>query len=188
MNNAFDGPKKLTVEFLAQNRDSLCTHGLNSWITEGGDILLYLVVHWKGNKDSVEVFHYSTTSLIVKHLRSFEHELLYGLNSVVVIGEDEFFTSSYNHFHGAFLRSMEILFRPPLMHITYFNGQTGECKYAATRLNNPNGLAISNNKRLLFNWTYYVLTLLHNVLVVYNTVNVHVLIFTISVYQETAQK
>ena len=147
MNNAFDGPTKLVVEFLAENSDSLYTHGINSWITEEGDILLYLIVHWRGNKDSVEVFQYSPPSLIVKHLRSFQHELLYELNSLVLIGEDEFYTSSFHHFHNVIFHAIEILFCLPIMHMTYFNGKTGEGKYAATGLNNANGLGISNNKR-----------------------------------------
>ena len=148
MNNAFDGPKKLMVEFLAQNSDSLYTHGISSWITKEGDILLYLIVHWRGNEDSVEVFQYSPPSLVVKHLRSFQHELMYELNSLVLVGEDELYTSSFHHFRGTFLQTMEYLFGPPIMHMTYFNGRIGEGKYAATGLSNANGLEISNNKRL----------------------------------------
>ena len=163
MNNAFDGPKKLTVEFLAQNSDSLYTHGINSWITDEGDVLLYLVVHWRGNKDSVEVFQYSPPSLVIKHLRSFQHELMYELNSLVLVGEDEFYVSSFHHFHGGFSHLMENLFRPPIMHVTYFNGGTNEGKYAATGLNNANGLAISNNKR----WFNFFLVVICSTLLSY---------------------
>ena len=155
----------MEVEFLAQNSDDLYTHGINSWITDDGDILLYLIVHWRGNKDSVEVFQYSPSSLVVKHLRSFQHELLYELNSLVLVGEDEFFTTSFHHFHGAFLQAIEILFRLPIMHMTYFNGRTGEGKYATSGLNNANGLAISNNKRF-FN---FLLTSLSSTLLLTRT-------------------
>ena len=147
MDSPFDGPTKLTFEgsYLNETNLEFSPHGLDYWIDSNGDILIYVISHWRQH-DGVEVFQYKPESKSVGYLRSFRHPLMFDLNSLVVIGEDEFYVTTLHYFQPMLLKLLETMMPFNFMHITYFNGRTGEAKYAATQLQHPNGISISTNK------------------------------------------
>ena len=148
MDRPFDGPKKLTFEgsYLNETNIEFSPHGLDYWIDSDNNILIYVISHWK-EQDGVEVFRYKPESLSLEYLRGFHHPLMYDLNSLIVVGEDEFYITTLHYCQPMLLKLLESMIPFNFMHITYFNGRTGEVKYAATRLQHPNGISLSTNKK-----------------------------------------
>lgn len=142
-------PVKLAITegFLERNPD-FTPHGLGHWADGGGRLLLYVINHHKGGlRDTVECFEYHPGNLSLTHLRTFSDPLFRNLNDLVLVGQDEFYTTNDRYFTQLFLHTMESWLRLPLGFVTYYDGKTSQGKVAISGLRIPNGIAQSNNER-----------------------------------------
>ena len=145
LNDPTDGPKKLVFEgdFHQQCPDFI-PHGIGHWIDHDGSILLYVINHRRA-KDTVDSFYYNPDTLSLKHRKSFEAPHLYELNSLVLLGRDEFYATNDHYFQNTLMKNIENNLRLPLSSVVYYNGNTEETKVVANGLKYANGIAMSNN-------------------------------------------
>ena len=147
MANPFGELRKIHLEdgYLESHPD-FTPHGISMWMQRNGTVLIYVISHWPTG-DSVEVFKYNPKKVSLTYLRSLRHPILYELNGIVAVDEDTFYATTLFYSRFSIFKMVEMFLRLPLMHVAYFNGKTGETKYAATHLSMPNGITESNNKR-----------------------------------------
>lgn len=147
MTDPFGELKTLVLEqnYLEKHPD-FTPHGISMWAQSNGSVLVYVISHWPTG-DSVEVFRYNPETVSLTYLNSFRHPILYGLNGIVAVDEDKFYTTTVFYSKSSLFKMAELFLRLPLMHVAYFDGRTGEAKYAASYLALPNGITKSNNGR-----------------------------------------
>ena len=69
-------------------------HGLSFYENPAtGQITLYMVTH-RPSGDAVELFDLNLDKLEVTFKKAFNHELLFNINDVVVVGENKFYATS----------------------------------------------------------------------------------------------
>ena len=147
MERPFNSPIKLSInnEYIENNPD-FNPHASTFWINDKGETFFYIICHWRTH-DAIEVFQYDQTSLSLTHVHSLKHNMLFGLNNLVAVGEHEVYITSAFYFTNPTLLMAEKLFRLPLMNVLYANTATGEVNIAVSWLRSPNGINKSRNNK-----------------------------------------
>ena len=150
LHSPFAGPVQLTIagDYLERYGAHFNPHGFSYWVDENGDIFIYVISHWPEG-DSVEVFQYFHEILELVHIKSLRHPLIFQLNNIYAVGQDEFYATNYHSSSWFPLKVLDYAITRPAMYVLYFNKRTGEVKQAITGLYGPNGIALSTNGRCL---------------------------------------
>ena len=138
------------------NEKEFFAHGMSHWITENGSIILYAIAHHRNNIDTVDSFLYNPDKPSLRYLNSFQDPLLRSANDLVMVAEDEFYATIFHYFDCPFLKNVEPYFRLPWKDVIHHNGKTDEWKVAISGLTAPNGIAVSNNGKLVLQRTLYI--------------------------------
>ena len=149
-----DNPKLVNLTFEGSYRESISPdftpHGMGHWVTKDGEMILYIINH-RHKGDTVDSFVYNPTKKSLKYRRSFNNSLFHDLNDLVLVGLDEFYVTVDQYFQTGIGKQIEVNFRLPLGQILYVNGRASQnmTKVAMDGLKYPNGIAKSNNGRLV---------------------------------------
>ena len=144
MSDPHKGPKKLDIEgsYLDDHPD-LMPHGISSWVAKNGDIFIYVVCHWSGLKDSVEIFQYYPSKASVRHIQSVSDDNVMHLNDLTVIDRDEFYVTNWRYFTNGFLHLLEQLIRLPLNKV--YHVKNGKFNVVGSGFYSANGIHVSRN-------------------------------------------
>ena len=144
VNVTFEGSYRET------NSPDFTPHGMGHWVTKDGEMILYIINH-RRRGDTVDLFIYNPQKKSLKYRKSFENPLLYNQNDLVLMDLDRFYVTIDHYFAGARGRTVEDLLKLPLGRILYVDesGPELEIKVAMNGVRLPNGIAMSNDNRLI---------------------------------------
>lgn len=146
----FKKPEQGPIELMMIDfdKEQFNPHGVGHWVSPDGDYYLYVISHLKSG-DRVESFYFDTEEKQLRHRVSYSHPLLRQMNDIVVVGLDEFYVTVDHYFSHPWTKSIESILRLPLCNVVYFDVEADTVKVAVGGLTYPNGIAKSNNGRLL---------------------------------------
>ena len=145
-------PIKLTIEghFLSKISPVFNPHGLGHWVTQDGDLLLYVVNHRLNDVDTIESFQYLPETKSLKYRKTLSCTDCYDFNDVVVVEKDKMYVTRDHYYVNDRVKYWETFLRFSFGSILYLDGsgETTQAKLAADGFWYPNGIAVSNNGRL----------------------------------------
>ena len=145
----FEKPEQGPIELMIDiDQEHFNPHGVGHWVSTEGDYYLYVINHVE-NEDRVESFYFDAEKKQLQHRASYNHPLLRQMNDIVVVGIDAFYVTVDHYFTHPWIKSIESLLRLPLCSVVYFDAVAKTVKVTAGGLTYPNGIARSNNGRLL---------------------------------------
>ncbi|RUS78803.1 hypothetical protein EGW08_013421 [Elysia chlorotica] len=126
-----------------------------------GEHLVYVISHPDGLPDVIEKFRFFPRSRQLHHLKSIPvGQHLSHPNDLALVSEDQFYITNMAAFHFFPLALVETFLPLGMGAVFFYNGS--EMLQVIPGLNNPNGLFLSPNQRLL-----YVASFLDKTLLVY---------------------
>ena len=88
-------------------------HGMGHWVTKDGEMILYIINH-RRRGDTVDSFVYNPKKKSLKYRKSFENQLLYNPNDLVLVDLDKFYVTIDHYFTGSGGRIAEDWLKLPL--------------------------------------------------------------------------
>ena len=144
-------PVKLTIEgdFLTKISPIFNPHGLGHWVTEDGNLLLYVVNHRPNEVDAIECFQYLPETKSLKYRKTLSCPECNNFNDVVVVEKDKMYVTRDRYYLNDRVRYWETMLRFLYGSILYMDGsgETTLTKVAADGFWYPNGIARSNDGR-----------------------------------------
>ncbi|OQV11762.1 putative Serum paraoxonase/arylesterase 2 [Hypsibius exemplaris] len=133
-------------------KGALNPHGISVY-TESGQTYVYVVNHAPNTQsppsDTIERFLLNADGQGLTWEKSFRDSEFLGLNDLVVVGKDKFYTTNSFTMQSKLLRELEmIFFMVPLQNVVYFDGKQGTVvlngRYGS------NGINVSPDKKFLY--------------------------------------
>ncbi|ESO09149.1 hypothetical protein HELRODRAFT_169093 [Helobdella robusta] len=114
-------------------------HGLSFWTDAASGVTYLYVVNHHNGVESIEKFRYHPEEKKLVRVKQFKDETFHVLNSIHLVGEDQFYFTNYLFFNAYF----ELFFGLEWGSVGYFNGEHGEL--VVKGLNIPNGVIMWKN-------------------------------------------
>lgn len=120
-------------------------HGISLIQLDSNHHKLFVVNHGEG--ESIEVFDlYDKDSLV--HDKTLKHELIYSVNDIVALSEDEFYFTNDHYYKGKFGRLIENYLGLAKCETVYFDGQN--YRVVDNTLAYANGINYDKKRSLMF--------------------------------------
>ncbi|CAD5126981.1 unnamed protein product [Dimorphilus gyrociliatus] len=123
-------------------------HGISVLERPGKFPLVYVINHPRLSSDRVEKLEWDINTNKLKYLKSFTDPKFTFINDLVVYEEDVFYVTVFLRSTSRFMREIEGTFKLPLGYVLLYNH--GETSIQADGLSMPNGINLSNDKKLLY--------------------------------------
>lgn len=138
-------PRMKPVELrMGRNFDleSFNPHGMSVYIDPSDDTVYLFVVNHPQHDSRVELFKFDEDSLLLVHLKTIKHELLYSINDIVALGVDSFYATNDHYFVNEILKSLvEPILGQPWSNVVYYSPV--ETKVVSEGYYMANGINIS---------------------------------------------
>lgn len=151
MSDPYSGPRRLQItgNYLNDHTTDFNPHGIDYWITEQNEILLYVICHLdiRTGRDGIDVFRYYPDNSSVEFVRRISDDSGYNLNNLIVLSEDELYVTNWKYFNRPIFHVFEQLLTFPLSNVHHV--KNGRFQTVASGLKSANGINISRNKRYI---------------------------------------
>ncbi|EDO41078.1 predicted protein [Nematostella vectensis] len=128
-------------------------HGLSLYTDPRTGVVSIFVVNHRPDAQAIEIFDFDQEAVSLVFRRSVWHELIYSPNDVAATGPDSFYVTNddYHHFDQQFLRMLDMALLGYFLRsgVVYYDGSTSRATHVIGGLQEPNGIAI-RDERLVF--------------------------------------
>ncbi|HEY1053553.1 MAG TPA: SMP-30/gluconolactonase/LRE family protein [Emticicia sp.] len=121
-------------------------HGISLYQSVGGEKLLFVVNHQRNLTASIEIFHFTDSTLV--HKETVKNDLFISPNDIVGVGERQFYLTNDHDEKKSSWRAKKDLLQIPMGNVCYFDGN--KAGIVADGILYANGINVSQDGKKLF--------------------------------------